>query len=283
MSIGAAGKKAWSRPEPEMSDAEGYDHLRRMFLLLDKITVRWDQPRDAQPGSQLALDDALTHPYDMSHSVAVSIGCALDHLQALRTLVVDAHALHMAAPFTLTRAALENAAQAVWLSSPPERETRVRRRLQMAVRDVQERHKVGLLLSEQGREQATLQERLDRIAGIAEAAGLTRRQVLDPGAGWGRMVNACAWVVDLEGEQLEAIWRIGSGYAHGQSWPLISSGSLERLPGQDAEASVHNYRITAAVPNVVTAVGAATLVMQEAVQQHHRQRLLFKRHRATSS
>jgi hypothetical protein len=244
------------------------------------VPSRWQAT--VQPGSRLAADDALTHPFDMSHSVVVSIGCALDHLQALRVLIVDAEALHMAAPFTLTRAALENAAQALWLSHPLEQEVRVSRRLQMAHRDVQERHAAGLLLSEEGRRPATLLERQDRIAGIAEAAGLTRRQVLDPGAGWGRMVNACAWVVDLTGEQLEAIWKIGSAYAHGQSWPIISSASLVRLPGQDDAASIHDYRITAAVPNVVTAVGAATLVLQEAVRQHHRHRLLFKQHSSPS-
>lgn len=261
-----------------MTDEEGYAELSRLFGLADQWAAAVDRVSEVQAGSRLAEDDRLTHPYDLSHSVAVSIGSSRDHLHALRTLIVDAHALHMAAPFTLARAALENAAQALWLTSPADQETRLLRRFQVQVRDLQERHEAGRLFGEPDRTPAGSKERLQRITDLAQGAGLSAAAVTARSPGWGRMVREAASAAGFEDDQLEAIWRLGSGYAHGQSWSLVTAGELVRTPGQADDASMHHYRITADVPTVVIVVGAATLVLGKAIRQHDRARLRFTTH-----
>jgi hypothetical protein len=254
-----------------MDDQEAYRRLADLFRAVD----RWGEDREQsvaiQPGSRLDADDRLTAPYQISHSIAISIGCARDHLHALRTLVVDGNALHMAAPFTLTRAALENAAQALWLLTPAEQAQRVTRRLQMCVRDARERHEAGLLLGEP-RGDADLQERLARFAELAQAAGLDPGVIRKRAPGWGRMVRDAAEPAGLAGERIEALWRLGSGFAHGQSWSMLTSSSLDLLAGTEGADAVLEYRVTADVPTVWTLASAATLVLNQALTLRERHR-----------
>jgi hypothetical protein len=81
------------------------------------------------PGSQLARDDRLVHPYQISHAATGALVSAVDHMDALRTLVEDAHVIHARAPLTLLRGSLENASVAVWLMVASNRKERIRRRL----------------------------------------------------------------------------------------------------------------------------------------------------------
>jgi hypothetical protein len=70
------------------------------------------------PGSPLSGDDRHCQPYHVSHAVKVSITSAVDHLHALCALVLRSGFLHLAAPATLARGALECASAAVWMASP---------------------------------------------------------------------------------------------------------------------------------------------------------------------
>jgi hypothetical protein len=91
--------------------------LLKIFTLIGGWRQRM-QARPAQPaaGSSLLNDDQATYPYLMSQAVSGALVSATHHLDALRTLIQDAHVVHARAPFTLLRAALENSATAVWLS-----------------------------------------------------------------------------------------------------------------------------------------------------------------------
>ncbi|MGH9250868.1 MAG: hypothetical protein ACRD0W_15285 [Acidimicrobiales bacterium] len=83
-----------------------------------------------QPGSSLAGDDRAAYPYQLSHGVDAAIGIAVDHLDAVRALIMDAMVMHPYAPFTITRAAIEAGSTAVWLLGPSSRRERVVRRCQ---------------------------------------------------------------------------------------------------------------------------------------------------------
>jgi hypothetical protein len=61
------------------------------------------------PGSSLCGDDKKADPFRLSHVAWHSLSNAVDHLGCLRALLGDAKVIHMYAPFTLVRAALENA------------------------------------------------------------------------------------------------------------------------------------------------------------------------------
>jgi hypothetical protein len=256
-----------------MSEEEAYARLSRLFEVVAAWGDQNESPVEVQDGSRMAADDVLADPYHLSHAIAVSIGVARDHLQALRALVVDAGVLHMATPFTLGRAALESAAQALWLLEPDDQRERVMRRFQMAVRDAKERHAATDLLGIARPE--TLQRRLDRLADLGEAAGVTRHDVLRRAPGWAKMVHAAGPTAGVTGEQLESLWNIASGYAHGQSWSLLSVGSLDPLT--DPEASdVTSYLITADVPQVWTLTSTAVLLLQRALALREKHRLRWR-------
>ncbi|MFR9807403.1 hypothetical protein ACL02T_34705, partial [Pseudonocardia sp. RS010] len=82
----------------------------RVARLRDAIS-HYDQV--PEPGSPLRRDDELAHPYGLSHAVVRQLQAAVDHLDAVRALIVEAQKIHNAAPFTLTRGALETASAAV--------------------------------------------------------------------------------------------------------------------------------------------------------------------------
>ncbi|MGW6914708.1 hypothetical protein ACWGB8_12965 [Kitasatospora sp. NPDC054939] len=131
------------------------------------------------PGSPLAGDDAKTDPHQLSHSAHHALVVAADHLQALAALVrgtekdgVREMQLHSYAPFTLLRAALENAARAVWLLGPAARSERVRRCLTMHLADLASMEKKAKLV------QAPLDvypERNERILNLLRGVGVPRR------------------------------------------------------------------------------------------------------------
>ncbi|TDC47630.1 hypothetical protein E1258_28450 [Micromonospora sp. KC207] len=98
-----------------------------MFRHLDKIDP-WlkrmdpDGPRERpQERSELSRDNKEANPHQLSQAAWHSLSHAVDHLHCLRTLLRDAHTMHMYAPYSLARATLENASAAVWLLAPDDR------------------------------------------------------------------------------------------------------------------------------------------------------------------
>lgn len=69
----------------------------------------------AAPGSLLHIVDALTEPYQASHTVGYLLHTAVDHLHALRMMMEQAQAQHTFAPYTLIRAAIESASTVLWI------------------------------------------------------------------------------------------------------------------------------------------------------------------------
>lgn len=70
---------------------------------------------EATPGSLLHLADAMSEPHQASHLVGYLLLTAVDHLHALRMVMVDAGSQHIFAPYTLIRGAIENASTALWI------------------------------------------------------------------------------------------------------------------------------------------------------------------------
>lgn len=70
---------------------------------------------DALPGSLLHIADAMSEPHQASHVVGYLLLTAVDHLHALKAVMVDAGSQHTFAPYTLIRGAIENASTALWV------------------------------------------------------------------------------------------------------------------------------------------------------------------------
>src|SRR5688572_8074481 len=135
--------------------------------LIDGLMRRTDNRDDFQvlAGSSLAGDDRATDPYQTSHVMRWCITAAADHLHAVKTLVVDAHVLHVAAPASLARVALENAATAVWVLGPTSREERVIRTLRWYARNFRDADTAVSGLNQP--DYQPLKERLDRVGAVA--------------------------------------------------------------------------------------------------------------------
>jgi hypothetical protein len=116
-------------------------HVQKLLHGLEQVDgwrarINPDGPRSAPPdGSPLKADNNRTAPYQLGHAAWHAISHAVDHLHCLHALITDAQLLNMYAPYTLVRAALENASAAVWLLAPASRSDRITRRLRLAALD----------------------------------------------------------------------------------------------------------------------------------------------------
>lgn len=155
----------------EERDRPYYVELVRGLAAVDSWVNRIDPGANRQsavPGSPLRADDDRTHPYELSHGAWHSLSHAVDHLHCLRSLVRDARVIHMYAPYSLIRAALENACAAVWMLSPSNRSERVTRRLRLAAVDIRNGEQAKELMGTVG--PRSLEDRLGELKGKESAS-----------------------------------------------------------------------------------------------------------------
>lgn len=168
------------------------------------------------------------------------------------------HAVHtgLRPAYTLSRASIEAACQAVWLLSAPKVKECARRHLRLMRWDFEEHRK-----SKQG-DPAGQQAVRDRDAQLLErVANRFPAAELPPASGYLNVIKAACMAEDLavDGTEVERIWRAACGAAHGMYWPtheLQITHPLEeyepghfrvlQLPDADGitEALQTAYRIT---------------------------------------
>src|SRR5680860_715866 len=85
---------------------------------------------EVRPDSRLAADDARRYGYPVSHAVRWCAAAAIDHLHAVKMLVVDSGVHHLYASSTLARTAIETAATGLWILWPEEQDIRAERCIQ---------------------------------------------------------------------------------------------------------------------------------------------------------
>jgi len=166
--------------------------------------------------------------------------------------------------FTLMRAAIEGAAQSLWLTCAASPEEAVARLIRMVRDDLREQ-----LLAQKGfgDDTALTEERIERHA--AEAAKWS-----DFGKPVERMpaivdiVKAAASCCDLDEERYVAIWRMCSAAAHGKSWAVghlqTLHGRVEWRPGQYLSTGVLNADLfTETLRDVVNLVSCGVIRYQQ--------------------
>jgi hypothetical protein len=206
-------------------------------------TARTDAAADRlrpAPGSELREDDDQANPYHVSHAAWRSLSTAVDHLGCLRVLLGDAKTIHMYAPFTLVRAALENGSAAVWMLQPPQREERLARRLRFAVEDIRNGERARKLTGQTG--PRTEQERIDQIRAIADGAGLDAA-ALKERATYSEIIQAVDTAGNA-GHRIEMSWKVCSGFAHGDMWATLAASRRTQMPSP-AEEGIGTFKIEA--------------------------------------
>jgi hypothetical protein len=227
-------------------DDEDGKYLAEMLRVLSE-TEAWAARTNAEaprlrpaPCSSLRGDDDRTHPYELSHTVWRHLSNAVDHLSCLQALLGDAKVIHMYAPFTLVRGALENACGAVWLLQPARRKERLARRFRLVIGDMRHEVQAGQLMGQAGPQSG--QGRVDEIRAIADRAGVDGA-ALKGGASYTEIVQA----VDENGPPGSMIllsWKVCSGFAHGDWWTTKNASRRTQMPGAAGEG-IGTFKIEA--------------------------------------
>jgi hypothetical protein len=166
-------------------------------------------------GSALWLDDRFTRPYQTSHAVNYLILTAVDHLHCLKTVMQDAEAQHIFAPFTLIRSAIEAGSTALWVLNPKDRKTRVTRSLKLEQNNITMLERayetMGLDVSESAAPRRALLRAAIEKAGIdggAVLGGYPAVQTIIQNAS--KEAGLSRWIFGA--------WQLSSGSAHGKTW-----------------------------------------------------------------
>lgn len=218
------------------TEDEALAALPVLFDLLAEISTAVAWPHPPAHRSPLELDDQRWSWWPLSSIVLAKLNSATDHLHAVR-IHAEAENFHPMATYTLTRAALLSASQAVWLLCDDDPLIRQRRGL-FVVREADARRLASIQTAVEGRQvfwskvsvlrghiAMRAQGRLLAEHGLPKPGPTTETNVIEVAA---RAVqpNSLAWE-----KQAKYQWQTSSSDAHGMMW-----GSLTRGPGTLAQS-----------------------------------------------
>jgi hypothetical protein len=212
---------------------------------VDGWTARVDpdsRPGRPSPRSIMAIDDGAADPYRISHGAWHSLSVAVDLLSCLRTLLKDVRVIHMFAPCSLLRSALENASTAVWLLQPDTGSERLTRRLRQTSGDIRQAEEARCVMGEAT--SRSKEERIKEVQSIARRAGIDEGKAIR-GAGPAEIVGAAGAELPFEPRVSFVSWKLCSGMTHGDFWAVTAGMDQLRLPG--APAGMAALRLSANV------------------------------------
>ncbi len=230
-------------------------------VMMKRVGAQDEFPVEA--GSSLAGDDRASGPYHVSHAVMQCLTAGVDHMHAVKTLVVDQHVLHLAAPSSLSRGALENLATAYWMLSPAKRQDRVERALRWHYKNFSDQHKA---LDKHGLANATRDEHFAKLDRVALRNGLDPRE-LRKGYWSTEVVADCE--EQLPDEVPEGIlfqWQLCSGFAHGRPWAYL--GASKRDVVSHDRNGVASVRLTSDISIALFPLLTAMHLLQALLRLH---------------
>lgn len=206
-----------------------------MSSAIDALVSRVADPEDfpVALGSSLAGDDAASHPFEVSQALRHLINAAVDQLHGAKTVVHDAGAHHLAVTPTLARAALENAATALWILGPRTRDLRIERVLRWHTRNYLDADQtIGLFRDH------TPTDHKEQVLEVAR-----RRPGIDT-TNVARGYKISTPIKEAEEYTeigIHARWALASAFTHGRPWAYQGLLERETLTVADGDA-VHQLR-----------------------------------------
>jgi hypothetical protein len=222
----------------ELTDEWAMEQWAKMAPLIETMVQRIQDPADflVQPGSELAADDADSNPYRVSHCARACLTAGVDHLHAMKTLIIDEpRLLHAAADYSLIRGALENFATAFWVLHPHERTIRIERALRWMAQNYTDQDKATGALGLPN--DIGLQARHAKVAAVAQKAGCVN--VL----GGYASTHAVKYAEKhSQHDFVLLMWQVCSGFAHGRQWANLGMNAMEQQPTE--EEGIATIRLT---------------------------------------
>lgn len=256
-------------------DNEAAVALAQTFKSAESWIERTGRPVELpMPGSELAVDDEITDPRRLSHQVLASVRAAADHFHAASLLISAGRTVHANAQFTLLRAALENAATAVFVLGPDDRQSRVFRSLRVTWGDVVDQHN---LLDNVGQSM-----RKSRADFKAELQSVARRQGMPESEVAKIAARPLSYSTIVETAGIESFgkagpvvlktWMLNSGSAHGKQWAALVMIDRTNLMATD-DVDVLQGRITAPTLQLRLSASVARRMIEKAWALYERRRL----------
>ncbi|UYO96387.1 hypothetical protein OED01_12345 [Microbacterium sp. M28] len=218
-------------PIQDATELASVDHIRGRMALVPGLIERWNRIAGvtANPRSELAVDDALTHWTRISSHVHHNLNHAVDCLRALSVLIPAEGelAIPFVAHYPVARSGLEAASIALWILHPADSRQRAERYIRNLWREVNDEASfvgaserlapeelVHLLDRQRKQHKAWKKKYVDQIRAIA-----ARADVADPtqarfSVGFAEIVREATEATGLPGGHGEMVWRMISGLSH---------------------------------------------------------------------
>lgn len=181
-------------------------------------------PEQPEPGSKLALDDAIFRWHPISEAARLSLMTSGEHLRLARD-AIEADQAYPSAHFTVLRGSLVGAAQAVWVLAPDKPTTRQQRGLTLVAEMCKQLDKYygevdqfRLTLDERRKleeQQRWLQERKGEVEGLRDSrADLNQTEFI-------RWSLEYLFHDEARRETGRSLWRQMSADAHVLGWAMF--------------------------------------------------------------
>lgn len=181
-----------------------------------------DAAADPMAGSSLAADDEVYRWEKCSDWTRSVLVAAVDHLIVWANIVAPQTVFDgmvvqnpPRAYYTLARAGLESAAQAIWVLDQETSAERVHRHLRLVYHDLRQ---MALAFEMAGDERAAAVR--DRMASVGARVGDADvfASIKKGEPKYSMMVREAAGAIQMDPAQLEVLWRSASAAAHGKNW-----------------------------------------------------------------
>lgn len=225
----------------EFVESQAVRKWQELAPLLDRLMERvgTDGEFPVAPGSSLSGDDAASNPYHVSHVVRLCLMAGSDHLHAAKVLIVDNRVLHIAAPASLARGALETLAAAYWVLQPGQRDERICRALRWHAKNMKDAETAVGYLELAGH--PPLEDKLQKLDVVAARRSIDTKIVRAGYTSTETVKCAEQYAPDLPLGVLLP-WRVCSGFAHGRPWAYL--GVSDREVTDSGEGDIVGVRLT---------------------------------------
>lgn len=233
------------------------NHAERLLKEVDGLAV--------SRGSSLAGDDAATTTDPLSFQVVGLLNVAIDNLNSIRLIVVDAGSLPVYSFQTLLRSAIECVGLALWMLGPTARDERILRAVQTTYESRRD-HRALLAELDIGRTAGRTESERDfedLLQALRERPAIVGRSLRPPSIS-ARLRLAEEFLTRRSADTLTLVlrWKVASAVTHARRhtiWLTSDAAGGEAIPGGFVAT------MSANLPSTVAAIEAVNEAADDAV------------------